>query len=156
MIRSGSGMVNGSGFVSGSRLVVDWSRNIRSGFVDNRSWVIRSGFVDRFGSREVGSGLIRFVMGLTLIFHIGNVAMFVISGICDNLGSAIGKGNTVFSSNYSVIILSFLFGKISTRVFIFDSIFIGEWPWGQFVLRSRMVRSWFMNGFWVIRSRSRG
>ena len=34
-----------------------------------------------------------------------------------------------------------------------NSIFL---PWCQFVLRSRMVRGWFVNGFWVIGSGSRG
>merc|ERR1711997_1000701 len=128
MIGSGSGVVDGSGFACRSRLV------------DNGSWVIRSGsgFVDgswgiRSGSRLIRSGLIRFVMGLTLVFHISNISMLMISGIGDNLGSAIGKGNTIFSSDYTIIILSFLFGEISTGVFIFDTIFISEWPGGQFV-----------------------
>merc|ERR1711997_774964 len=150
MIGSGSGVVDGSRFVCRSRLVVDGSRNIGSGFVDNGSWVIRSGsgFVD--GSWVIRSGLIRFVMGLTLVFHISNISMLMISCMGDNLGSAIGKGNTIFSSDYTIIILSFLFGEISTGVFIFDTIFISEWPGGQFVLRS------MVNRFWVIGSGSRG
>ena len=149
---SGSWVIR-SGFVSGSWVIRSRSWVINgSGFVVDGSW-----FVDRFGS-NIGSGS-RFVHGfgsvirsrsvlgrvirdnLTLITHISDVSVFVISGVSDNLGSAIGEGHTVFTSHYSVIILGFLFGKISTRVFVLNTVFIREGPRCQllFMIRGRGV-----------------
>ena len=145
MIRSGSRVVNGSRFVGGCWFVVDWSRNIGSGFVDNGS-NIGSGLVDGFGSGVIGSGfgVVRFIMGLTLICYISDVSMLMISSISDNLGSTIREGNTVFSGDYTIIILSFLFGKISTRVFVFDSIFISKWSMGiKIIFLKKINESWF-------------
>jgi len=160
VIRSRSWVVNGSRLVvDGSGFVSGYWCMIRSGFGDirswlvNGSWVVRSGLVDGLGVIRSGSrSMIR--SGLTFVFHIGNVSVFVISGVSDNLGSAIGKGNTVFTSDNTVIILGFLFGKISTRVFVFDTIFIGERPGGQFVFGSWVVWGGLVNGFWVVRSGS--
>jgi len=156
VVDGGGLMVDGSGFVSGcwvirsglvsgcwvirSGLVSGYWCDIRSGLVSGHWCVIRSGLVD--GSGVIRSGLIRlgnirFVMGLTLVSHNSIISVFVVSGVCDNLGSAVGKGNTIFTSDNTVIILAFLFGEISTRVFVFDTIFIREGPGGQF-------------GFWVV------
>ena len=134
VIRSRSWVVNGSGFVvDGSR----FGSNIRSGsrFVHGFGSVIRSGSV--FGS------VIRD--NLTLVTHISDVSVFVISGVSDNLGSSVGEGHTVFTGHYAVIILGFLFGEISTRVFVLNTVFIREGPRCQllFMIRGRgVVRGW--------------
>jgi len=157
-----SGLISGSwvirsGFVSGSWVIRSrsWVIN-RSGFVVDGSW-----FVDRFGS-NIRSGS-RFVHGfgsvirsgsvfgsvirdnLTLVTHISDVSVFVISGVSDNLGSSVGEGHTVFTGHYAVIILGFLFGEISTRVFVLNTVFIREGPRCQllFMIRGRgVVRGW--------------
>ena len=143
VIRSGSWVVNGSGFVvDGSRFVDRFGSNIRSN--------IRSGsrFVHWFGSvirsrSVVRSGLMFMNIrdDLTLVTHISNVSVFVISGVSDNLGSAVREGHTVFTGHYAVIILGFLFGKISTRVFVLNTVFIREGPGSQllFMIRGRGV-----------------
>jgi len=134
VIRSRSWVVNGSGFVvDGS----GFGSNIRSGsrFVHGFGSVIRSGSV--FGS------VIRD--NLTLVTHISDVSVFVISGVSDNLGSSVGEGHTVFTGHYAVIILGFLFGEISTRVFVLNTVFIREGPRCQllFMIRGRgVVRGW--------------
>ena len=134
VIRSRSWVVNGSGFVvDGSWFVDRFGSNIRSGsrFVHGFGSVIRS--------RSVLGRVIRD--NLTLITHISDVSVFVISGVSDNLGSAIGEGHTVFTGHYAVIILGFLFGKISTRVFVLNTVFIREGPRCQllFMIRGRGV-----------------
>ena len=136
VIRSRSWVINGSGFVvDGSWFVGRFGSNIRSGsrFVHGFGSVIRS--------RSVFGRVIRD--NLTLVTHISDVSVFVISGVSDNLGSAIGEGHTVFTSHYSVIILGFLFGKISTRVFVLNTVFISEGPRCQLLFMIRgggMVR----------------
>jgi hypothetical protein len=167
VVRSGSWVVNWSGFV------VDWSRLVsgnRSWLVSryNRCWVVWGRFVNRF--RWVvrsGSWVVRSRLGwvirsdLTFVFHFSNIPIIMVSGISDNLGTTIRKGDTIFTCNNTVSILVFLFGKISTRVFVFNTIFIGEGSWGQFFNWVGMVRGRFVHrrvvGSWgrgVVRSRS--
>ena len=74
-------MVSGSGVVDGSGVV-------RSGLVVNGSGVVRSGLgVIRSGS---GLGVVGFVDGFALVFDIGDISVFVISSVCDDLGTAVG------------------------------------------------------------------
>jgi len=158
VIRSRSRVVDWCRFVvDGSRLInwcwVVWGRLVNRFWwmVRGRSWVVWS----RFGGRLVSRGS-RWVIrsNFTFVFHIGNVSVFVISSVSNDLGSAIRKGNTVFTMDNTVIILGFLFGKVSTRVFVFDTIFIGEGPGGQFIFGGWVVRGGLVNGFWwVVRSR---
>jgi len=126
MIRSGSGSMVGSGLggVIGSRL----------GMVG--SWC--------------GFGVIGLIVGLTLVLDVSDVAVFVVGGVGDDLSSAIGKSHAVLSVDDTVVVLGFLLGKVGTRVFVFDTIFVGERPRGQFVLGG--VVHWFVDR-WVIWSR---
>jgi len=144
-----------SKWLRGELFLMVWSW-VWSWVVRSRSWVVRS----RFGVGFVGrSSRCMIRSNLTFILHISNVSIFMVSSVSDNLGSTIRKGNTVFTSYYTVIILSFLFGKVSTRVFVFDTIFIGKGPRGQFIFRSWVVRGRLVNRCmvrsrgWVVRSR---
>ena len=156
VIRSRSWVVDWCRFVvDGSRLIsrcwVVWGRLVNRCWwvVRSRSWVVRS----RFGVGLVGrSSRCMIRSNLTFVLHISNVSVFVISSVSNDLSSAIRKGNTVFTSDNTVIILSFLFGKISTRIFVFDTIFIGKRPRGQFIFRSWVVRGRLVNRC-MVRSR---
>jgi len=151
----GSGVVrSGVGFVSGSRVVrsgsgvVDGSGLgvVRSGFGS-----IRSGVMDGFGVVRSGSGMVGLVVGFAFVFDISNVSVFVVSGVGDNLGSAVGEGHTVFTGHHTVVILSFLLAEVGARVFILDSVFVGKRPGRQLVFGSGMVRSGLVN-WWVVGS----
>ena len=138
VIRSGSWVVNGSGLVvDGSRFVDRFGSNIRS----RGRFVHRFGSVIRSRSGVVRSGLMNIRDNLTLVTHISNIPVFVICGVSNNLGSAVREGHTVFTGHYTVVILGFLFGKISTRVFVLNTVFIREGPRSQlfFMIRGRGV-----------------
>lgn len=45
------------------------------------------------------------VDGVSLVFDISDVPIFVVSMVGDNLGSAIGKSNSVFTGDHSIFIL---------------------------------------------------
>merc|ERR1719468_430620 len=86
--------------------------------------------------RFVGSGLVWLLdvgLGLTLVFHIGNVSIFVVSVVGNNLNSAVGKLNTVFTRDGAVFILSLSLGEMSA-VFVSTSIFISKGLGGLFLL----------------------
>merc|ERR1719468_1033503 len=94
--------------------------------------------IARSGGRLVGSrgslvGLLDVGLGLTLVFHIGNVSIFVVSVVGNNLNSAVGKLNTVFTRDGAVFILSLSLGKMSA-VFVSTSIFISKGLGGLFLL----------------------
>ena len=72
-------------------------------------------------------GLIRSIVGLTLVFDISDISRVSISdSVGDNLGTTIGKSHSVFSRYNSVGVLSFFLVKVGARVFITDSISVGE------------------------------
>merc|ERR1719215_443302 len=149
VIRSRFGVIDRGRVVrSGLRMIRSGLGVIRSGF---GSGVVRSGLgVIRSGS---GLGVVGFVDGFALVFDIGDISVFVISSVCDDLGTAVGKGNAVFAGDNTVVVLGFLFGEISTRVFILNSILVGEGPGGKFVLRSMMRGRVIRGRLGVIRSR---
>jgi len=147
-VHLGSGFVCwwwGSGFVS-------WGR---SGFV---CWW-RSGFVGRGCGGIFWGGLVWFgfvfgVDGFSGVGDIGDITVVVIGGVGHSLDTAIGKVYGVGATD-SLAVSSFRGSKVSTRVVIFDSVFIGigfgfvVWfwvgcirSWGRFI-RSRggFVRS---------------
>ena len=79
---------------------VDWSWVVRSRCV--RSWWWRSGCVRSRGGSVCRSG---FVSWLSFVLDVGDVSVFVVSVVSDNLGATIGKCNTVFSANNTMIVL---------------------------------------------------
>ena len=122
--------------------MVDWGR---LGVVRCRSWgMVRSrgrlGVIRSWG-RVVRSrfGVVGFVMGFTLVSDISDVAVFMIGMVGHNLHTTVGKSNFVFTRNNTVIILSFSLAEVSSRVFIVDTVFVGERPRGEFVGGFRVV-----------------
>ena len=86
------------------------------------------------GLRFMVSGLVFGVVSLTLVFNISNISRVSISNaVGHNLGTTIGKSHSVFSRYNSVFILSFFLVKVGARVFITDSISVGERTGRDFV-----------------------
>ena len=116
--------------------MVDWGR---LGVVWCRCWgMIRSrgrlGVIRSWG-RVVRSrlGVVGFVMGFTLVSDISDITVFMIGMVGHNLHTTVGKSNFVFTRDNTVIILSFSLAEVSSRVFIVDTVFVGERPRGKFV-----------------------
>merc|ERR1719210_2839671 len=86
--------------------------------------------------------------GLTLVPHISNEAIVMVSVVGDNLDTTVRKLNSVFSLDNSMFILSLSLGKVSA-VLISSSILVGKWLWGNLLL---MVWSWG----WVVWGRCWG
>merc|ERR1719270_1382217 len=76
--------------------------------------------------------------GLTLVPHISNEAIVMVSVVGDNLDTTVRKLNSVLSLDNSMFILSLSLGKVSA-VLISSSILVGKWLWGNLLL---MVWSW--------------
>ena len=137
MIGSGFGVVDGSGL----------------GVIRSRGGVVRSGSgvnglgVIGSGGGVVRSGLrvVRLVVRFAFVFDISDVSVFVVSVVSHDLGSAVGKGNTVLAGHNTVVILGFLFAEISASVFVLHTVFVGEGPGGQLVFRGGVIRSRFVN-----------
>ena len=79
-----------------------------------------------------GSGVGR-VDGVSLVLDIGDVAVLMIGVIGDNLGAAVGEGDSVFAGHDAVFILSLLLVKTSSGIFILNSVGVGEWAGRDFV-----------------------
>merc|ERR1719187_408498 len=94
----------------------------RGGVVRSRSWMVGS------RSRLVGgrSGVVRLSVvglwlgnvrvGLSLVLHVSDKTIVMVSRVSDNLGAAIGKLNSVLSLDYAVFVLSLSLGKVSAVV----------------------------------------
>ena len=130
VIRSRGGMVRGG-----------------SGVVDGLGVIGSGGRVVRSGLRVVG-----LVMGFAFVFDISDVSVFVVSVVGHDLGSAVGKGNTVLAGHNTVVILGLLFAEVGASVFVLHSVFVGEGPGGQLVFGGGVVRSGFVNWGWVVGS----
>jgi hypothetical protein len=83
------------------------------------------------GPRSIGgggslvSGLVLGVLGNTLVAHISIVAGLVISNsVGDNLGPAVGKGDTVRSAG-GISVALLVLGKVDMGVVIGNSIAVG-------------------------------
>merc|ERR1719281_694269 len=79
---------------------------------------------------------------LTLISHISNESIFMISMVGDNLDTTVRKLNSVLSLDNSIFILSLSLGKVSS-ILISSTILIGKWLGRNLLL---MVWSWS----WVV------
>jgi hypothetical protein len=98
------------------------------------------------GGGSLVSGLVLGVLGNTLVAHISIVAGLVISNsVGDNLGPAVGKGNTVRSTG-GVSVALLVLGKVDMGVVIGNSIAVGVGS-GLVVLRLGLV----VDGPWGIR-----
>jgi len=88
------------------------------------------------------------VLGNTLVFHISNIARVGISNVVgDNLGAAVGKGNTVLaSSGISVPLL--VLTKVGLGVVISNTVLISVHSWG--------IISWLLVAMdWLVNHRGR-
>ena len=108
----------------------------------------------------VGSGVsldwgwvVWLVVGLTLVLDISNVARVGIGNIVgDDLGAAIGKGNTVRSGG-GISITGLVLAKVGTRVLVSDTVLVSIDSWaiiGWFVIRSWLVVSWSWVYDWFV------
>ena len=99
----------------------------------------------------VWSWFVFWVLGNTFVFNVSDITVISVSGVGNNLGTAIGKSNTVFTSD-NITVTVFIGGKVSLGVVILNSITILVNSWaiiGWFVIRSWLVVSWGWvgNGF---------
>jgi len=96
-------------------------------------------------------GHIRIIVGLTLVCDISDVSgVGIPNGVFDNLGTTIGKSNTVFTRG-SITITVFILRKAGTRVVISDSITILV-DSGAIISRLMVSRCWvsgLVSGSWV-------
>merc|ERR550539_1918767 len=122
-----------------------------SGGVFGGSWGV-------FGrSRGVFGGWVRRVFfigvfGFSFVFDISDETVVVISGVGHNLDTAIGKVNSVRSSEVATGILVFVLFETGTRVIIMDTILVSERLRGEFFffVRSGFVWCWWggVVGWW--------
>ena len=89
--------------------------------------------------------VIWFVVWDSFILNISGVSIFMVSMVGYDLGTAIGKKNSVFSRDNTIFILNLVLAKVGTRVFVFYTIFISKWLWWDFF--NWMIWSWVV-WFW--------
>jgi len=95
-----------------------------------------------------GIGLIRRILGFTLVSDISNISRVGIPNIVgDNLGTAIGKSYTVFARGSNTITVLTL-SKVVTRVVISDSItvLVESWAFISRLMVSRLRVSGLVGG----------
>merc|ERR1711981_81037 len=97
----------------------------------------------------VWSWFVFWVMGNTFVFNVSDITVISVSGIGNNLGTAIGKSNTVFTSD-NITVTVFISGKISLGVVILNSITILVNSWA--IIGWVVIRSWFVYDGSMIRS----
>ena len=85
---------------------------------------------------------------MSFVFDISDETVFVVSGVRHDLGSAVGKSNSVFAGYVSVVILSLRLVEAGTRVVILDSILVSERLRGEF-FRFVPMRCRFVGGGFV-------
>merc|ERR1719228_1952384 len=96
-------------------------------------------------------GLIWCIVGLTLIFDIGNISRVAISNVVgDNLGASIRKIYTIFTIG-SITITGLILTKVSARVVISNSIsiFVDSWAIISRLMVSGSRMSRLVGGSWV-------
>ena len=106
-----------------------------------RGRCVGRGSLVNWGSMSVSSLGLLWVDRGTLIGHLSNKSIVVVSSVGGSLDSAIRKSNGERSSNFALSILSLRLLEVSLRVVISYSIFIGKWLRGELLLlvRSRFV-----------------
>merc|ERR1719216_746861 len=100
----------------------------------------------------VWSWFVFWVLGNTFVFNVSDITVISVSGVGNNLGTAIGKSNTVFTSD-NITVTVFIGGKVSLGVVILNSITILVNSWaiiGWFVIRSWLVVSWSWVYDWFV------
>merc|ERR1712061_162671 len=100
----------------------------------------------------VWSWFVFWVLGNTFVFNVSDITVISVSGVGNNLGTAIGKSNTVFTSD-NITVTVFIGGKVSLGVVILNSITILVNSWaiiGWFVIRSWLVVSWSWVDDWFV------
>ena len=101
--------------------------------------------------------MVWLVVSLALILNIGDIAGVSVSHIVsDDLGAAVGKGNTVLAIG-GITIAGLILGEVGTRVVISDSVLVAVDSWAIIgwllvaVDGSRVVGSWLVNHWgWVV------
>jgi hypothetical protein len=118
-----------------------------SGGVFGGSWGV-------FGrSRGVFGGWVRRVFfigvfGFSFVFDISDETVVVISGVGHNLDTAVGKVNSVRSSEVATGILVFVLFETGTRVIIMDTVLVSERLRGEFFNWVGFVWCWWWGMVW--------
>ena len=87
---------------------------------------------------------LRGVDGLTLVLDIGDESVLVIGGVGDDLGAAVGEGDTVGSLEVAVGVLLLSLVEAGAGVVIGDSVLVGEGLGRELLLLvgSRLMVGW--------------
>ena len=104
------GVGRGRGVLDGGGSVLDGGRGV-------------SGGRSVSGGRDVGLSL--GVDGDTLVAHLGDVAVDMVSGVLDVLGTTVGKGNRVATGNGTVGIGGLGGVELSLGVVVGNTVFVG-------------------------------
>jgi hypothetical protein len=88
------------------------------------------------------------VFGFSFVFDISDETVVVISGVGHNLDTAVGKVDSVRSSEVATGILVFVLFETGSRVIIMDTVLVSERLWGEFFffVRSGFVWCWWYGG----------
>ena len=124
----------------------------------SRGRLVNWGSLVSWGSMSVSSSRLWGVDCGTLIGHLSNESIVVVSSVGGGLDSAIGKSNGERSSNFALSILSLGLLKVSLRVVISYSIFISIRLRGKLLLLVNWGRVVWGRGTicWGASSRSSG
>jgi hypothetical protein len=115
-----------------------------------RGRCVGRGSLVSWGGMSISSLGLWWVDRGTFIGHLSNKSIVVVSSVGGGLDSAIRKSNGVGSSNFALSILSLSLLKVSLRVVISYSVFIGVWLRGKLLL---LVRSRGISWCWVVGGR---
>ena len=92
---------------------------------------------------------------MSLVFHISDESTVVVSGVGDDLGTAVGEGDAVFAVDDAFGVLGLRLVERGTGVVILDSVLESVWFWGFIVMRSGgggmvwgrgVIRGWGSSG----------
>merc|ERR1719410_1020246 len=114
-----------------------WSSmdSVVSNWVSN-NWSSMNSVVSNWVSNNWCSLVHRLRMSLSLVAHISDETVLMVSMIGHNLDTAVRKLYSVLSLHNSVLVLSLSLGKVSS-IFISTTILVSEWSWWYFFLMVR-------------------